>query len=56
MHQRFAIADSATLLTGRFNWARSASDYNQENVRMTQEARLVESFGREFGRLWQACA
>lgn len=56
MHHKFAIADSATLLTGSFNWTRSASDYNQENVLVTQELRLVEAFEREFGRLWQAYA
>lgn len=56
MHHKFALVDGHTLLNGSFNWTRSASDYNQENVLVTQEPRLVEAFAREFERLWQAFA
>lgn len=52
MHHKFAIFDDARLLTGSYNWTRSAANYNQENVVVTADASLVESFGREFERLW----
>ncbi|MCD6061234.1 MAG: nuclease [Moraxellaceae bacterium] len=56
MHHKFALCDAQTLLSGSFNWTRSASDYNQENLLVTQEARLVDSFAGEFERLWQLFA
>ncbi|MEZ4389955.1 MAG: phospholipase D-like domain-containing protein [Polyangiales bacterium] len=52
MHHKFAIFDDARLLTGSYNWTRSAANYNQENVVVTEDAALVESFSREFERLW----
>lgn len=56
MHHKFAVFDGARLLTGSYNWTRSAANYNQENVVVTSERALVESFGREFDRLWQRFA
>lgn len=56
MHHKFALVDGHTLVNGSFNWTRSASDYNQENILVTQELHLVDSFAREFERLWQAFA
>ena len=40
------------LLTGSYNWTRSAALYNRENLLVTREARLVEAFGRDFDALW----
>ncbi|MBI2946243.1 MAG: endonuclease [Verrucomicrobia bacterium] len=54
MHHKFALFDKATLVTGSFNWTRSASDYNQENIIVTGDERLVKAFGVEFERLWNA--
>lgn len=56
MHHKFALCDAQVLLTGSFNWTRSASDHNQENILVTQETRLVEAFAREFERLWAVFA
>jgi cardiolipin hydrolase len=52
MHHKFAVFDGARLLTGSYNWTRSAARYNQENVVTTSDASLVASFAREFERLW----
>lgn len=52
MHHKFAIADGARLLNGSFNWTRSASRVNEENVMVTSEAAAVASFRTEFNRLW----
>jgi mitochondrial cardiolipin hydrolase len=52
MHHKFLIADDTTLLTGSYNWTRSAEKFNQENIIVTNESGLVRSFLNEFDRLW----
>jgi phosphatidylserine/phosphatidylglycerophosphate/cardiolipin synthase-like enzyme len=52
MHHKFAVLDGARLLTGSYNWTRSAARNNQENLVLTDDPRLVEAFAREFERLW----
>lgn len=52
MHHKFAIFDGELLLTGSYNWTRSASYYNQENILITDDARLIQSFEREFEKLF----
>lgn len=55
MHHKFALFDNARLLTGSYNWTRSAADYNEENLIVTSDPRLVGPFQREFDRLWNIC-
>ena len=52
MHHKFAILDNQTVLTGSYNWTRSAALYNHENLIITNEKTLVTNFCREFDRLW----
>ena len=52
MHHKYAIFDEEVLLTGSYNWTRSAALYNRENLVVTREARLVAAFGRDFEALW----
>ncbi|MCA9551605.1 MAG: endonuclease, partial [Myxococcales bacterium] len=52
MHHKFALFDRARLLTGSYNWTRSAFLENQENVLITNEARLVRAFSTAFESLW----
>ncbi len=52
MHHKFAIFDGARLATGSFNWTRNASTGNEENLLVTDDARLVRSFSAQFERLW----
>jgi phosphatidylserine/phosphatidylglycerophosphate/cardiolipin synthase-like enzyme len=56
MHHKFAIADGTRLLNGSFNWTRSASRVNEENVMVTSEAAAVAAFRAEFDRLWASLA
>jgi phosphatidylserine/phosphatidylglycerophosphate/cardiolipin synthase-like enzyme len=56
MHHKFAIADGTRLLNGSFNWTRSASRVNEENVMVTSEAAAVAAFRTEFDRLWASLA
>lgn len=53
MHNKFAIFDSCILLTGSYNWTRSAAKVNQENIAVTSEPRLVAAYRKEFERLWE---
>ena len=53
MHHKFAIFDGRILLSGSYNWTRSASQYNEENLLLTSEKRLLEPFRELFERLWR---
>lgn len=53
MHHKFAIFDRTRLLTGSYNWTRSAATSNEENFIITDDAKLRTSFQSEFDRLWQ---
>lgn len=52
MHHKFALFDRRLLVTGSYNWTRSAAERNRENIALTDDRRLVVAFGREFDRLW----
>ncbi|MCE0558247.1 MULTISPECIES: phospholipase D-like domain-containing protein [unclassified Motilimonas] len=52
MHNKFALFDKKILLNGSFNWTRSASKFNQENIATTDNPKLVQAFSYEFERLW----
>ena len=54
MHHKFAVFDQRLLVTGSYNWTRSAAERNRENIAFTDDRRLVEAFGEEFERLWTA--
>lgn len=53
MHHKFAIIDNEVLLTGSYNWTRSAANYNHENLLVTNQPALVNAFLTEFDSLWQ---
>lgn len=52
MHHKFAVFDRVRVLTGSFNWTRSATRENCENVLVTDDAGLVAAYADEFERLW----
>lgn len=53
MHHKFAILDGNILINGSFNWTRSASTRNQENLMILEHPGMVRSFQDEFDRLWE---
>ena len=53
MHHKFAIVDESLLLTGSYNWTRSAYRENQENILVTEERTVVRSFQETFDALWR---
>ncbi|MBX2900738.1 MAG: DUF1669 domain-containing protein [Cyclobacteriaceae bacterium] len=56
MHHKFMIADSKALITGSYNWTRSAARFNHENILLTREGGVIKSFGKEFDQLWNSLA
>ena len=52
MHHKFAIFDQAILLSGSYNWTRSAAEHNEENFLITRDKKLCVEYQREFDRLW----
>jgi phosphatidylserine/phosphatidylglycerophosphate/cardiolipin synthase-like enzyme len=54
MHHKFCLIDKSTLITGSYNWTRSAAEKNQENIIVSQDLGIVKSFLKEFERLWDS--
>lgn len=52
MHHKFALFDGRRLMTGSFNWTRSASEQNEENLIVTTDPSLVDAFTGRFQLLW----
>ncbi len=52
MHHKFAIFDHRLLLTGSYNWTRSAASDNEENFILSGDPRLLKSFAGMFDKLW----
>ncbi len=52
MHHKYAIFDGDTLLTGSYNWTRSAARYNRENIVVSDDPRLVAPFAESFRQTW----
>ncbi|MDP6360108.1 MAG: phospholipase D-like domain-containing protein [Planctomycetota bacterium] len=52
MHHKFAIFDRTTLVTGSYNWTRTAATQNEENIVVTDDSNLVKAFLEEFEGLW----
>jgi mitochondrial cardiolipin hydrolase len=53
MHHKFAISDNKLVLTGSYNWTRSASEFNEENFIVLSDACTIKSYTNEFERLWK---
>ncbi len=52
MHHKFALIDGNTLITGSYNWTRSAEAKNHENILVTDHPKPVADFTKEFDRIW----
>lgn len=56
MHHKFALFDNRVLLNGSYNWTRSAAERNFENISLTEDKRLIDSYRAEFDQLWEKLA
>jgi len=52
MHHKFAVFDGKTIANGSFNWTRTASTSNHENLVVSRDAYLVRCFGGQFEEMW----
>ena len=50
---QFAVLDGVLLLNGSFNWTKQASEHNNENVMITNDAGFTAEFQQQFEQLWQ---
>jgi phosphatidylserine/phosphatidylglycerophosphate/cardiolipin synthase-like enzyme len=54
MHQKFSVIDRKTVLTGSYNWTRSADNSNDENLLLFRDAGpLAEEYRKVFFQLWE---
>ncbi|MEO2012878.1 MAG: phospholipase D-like domain-containing protein [Fuerstiella sp.] len=56
MHHKFAIFDGKLVVSGSYNWTRSAAERNEENIVVSGDLRLVSAFQRRFDQLWKQLA
>lgn len=56
MHHKFAMFDGRLLLNGSYNWTRSASEHNEENLVLCNDPVLLRQFGQTFEALWSDLA
>lgn len=54
MHHKFMVIDQSSVITGSYNWTRSAAEYNHENIVLLNDAGIAKSYQDEFNRLWEA--
>ena len=52
MHHKFALIDDEVLITGSYNWTKSAAHYNHENILVTNDATVVNRYLDCFRDLW----
>ena len=52
MHHKFCVIDNRVVMTGSFNWTRSASDRNYENIMITSQKACVKQYHTYFQRMW----
>lgn len=52
MHHKFMIVDKTILANGSFNWTRSASEKNEENICVMADERLTQEYQDVFEQLW----
>jgi phosphatidylserine/phosphatidylglycerophosphate/cardiolipin synthase-like enzyme len=53
MHHKFALFDNEWLINGSYNWTRSASNENEENIVLSNDPTLLNDFGELFNNLWR---
>lgn len=52
MHNKFAIIDGKTLITGSFNWTRTAEEKNEENLLIISDEGTINKYKGRFNYLW----
>lgn len=54
MHNKFAVIDGKTVITGSYNWTASAEERNEENLLIFPcSSPIAESYEKEFNKMWE---
>lgn len=56
MHHKFALFDNSTVVTGSYNWTRSAAKFNHENIVVSDDPQIVRPYQKKFEELWEELA
>jgi len=52
MHNKFAVIDGKSLITGSFNWTLTAEERNEENLLIINDEATIEKYEQRFNYLW----
>lgn len=52
MHHKVIIIDGIIVLTGSFNWSKSAQEYNNENLVIIRSTYVATIYEEEFQQIW----
>ena len=52
MHNKFAIIDGQSLITGSFNWTLTAEERNEENLLIIADPGTIKKYQERFDYLW----
>jgi phosphatidylserine/phosphatidylglycerophosphate/cardiolipin synthase-like enzyme len=52
MHNKFAIIDGKSLITGSFNWTLTAEERNEENLLIITDEGTIAKYEERFDYLW----
>lgn len=53
MHNKFCVIDEKLLITGSYNWTYAAEKYNSENIVVTDDINVCNSFHTHFITNWE---
>lgn len=53
MHNKFCVIDEKLLITGSYNWTYAAEKYNSENIVVTDDTNVCNSFHTHFANNWE---
>ena len=54
MHNKVAIVDQRSLVTGSYNWSTAAEESNDENALFMRDPQIVAAYQSAFNGLWRA--
>jgi phosphatidylserine/phosphatidylglycerophosphate/cardiolipin synthase-like enzyme len=54
MHHKVIIIDDTTVITGSFNFTKSADEINDDNVIIIHDASVARAFLQEYARVYGA--
>ena len=52
MHNKFAIIDGSTIISGSYNWTKSAYQRNDENLLIIHRPDVAQRYMQRFAGLW----